>query len=61
MTVWLPTGKLVVLKDAMVKEPEVLTFTGLPALMPSIWNCTVPLGVPAPGAPMLIVAVKVTL
>jgi hypothetical protein len=26
----------------------------------SIWNCTIPVGVPTPGAVTLIVAVKVT-
>ena len=40
--------------------PEVLTGAGLPALLPSTWNWTVPVGVPAPGAVAEIVAVKVT-
>jgi hypothetical protein len=59
--VWLPTVKLAVLKEAVITPPEVVTPTGLPVLLPSIWNCTVPVGVPAPGAPTLMVAVKVTL
>ena len=48
-------------KEAAVTPPEVATFTGLPALLPSIWNWTVPVGVPAPGAAAPIVAVKITL
>ena len=40
--------------------PEVPTVTGLPALAPSITNCTVPVGVPEPGAGTLMVAVNVT-
>src|SRR5437870_7147613 len=61
MTAWLPTVKVVELKVAVVTPPDVLTLTAPPALLPSIWNWTVPLGVPAPGAVMLIVAVKITL
>ena len=60
MTVWLPPVKVLVLKEAVVTPPVVLTLTGLPALLPSTWNCTVPAGVPAPGAVTLMVAVKVT-
>ena len=37
-----------------------LKLTGLPKAEPSIENCTVPVGVPAPGATALTVAVKVT-
>ena len=48
------------LKEAVVTPPVVLTLIALPALLPSIWNCTAPVGVPAPGAVMLMVAVKVT-
>ncbi len=59
--VWLPADKLVVLRKAVEVPPEVVMPTGLPALLPSIWNCTVPVGAPAPGAPTLIVAVNVTL
>jgi len=33
--------------------------TGNPKLLPSIANCTVPVGVPEPGAAALTVAVKV--
>ena len=48
------------LKEAVVTPPVVLTLTGLPALLPSTWNWTVPVGVPAPGAVILMIAVKVT-
>jgi hypothetical protein len=51
---------VLVLKEAVATPFEVLTGTGLPALLPSIWNCTVPVGVPAPGAAARTVAVKVT-
>ena len=37
-----------------------LSVTGPPKLEPSIWNCTVPPGVPAPGALAVTLAVKVT-
>ena len=57
----MPTARVVLLNEAVVTPPVVLTFTGPPALLPSTWNCTVPVGVPAPGAVMLIVAVNVTL
>ena len=60
MTVWLPTLKLLVPKEAVVTPSAVVTLTGPPASLPSIWNWTVPLGVPAPGAVMLMVAVKVS-
>src|SRR5437867_3269089 len=56
---WAPTASVAVLKEAVVKPPEVLTLTGLPALLPSIWNWTVPVGVPVPGAVTLMVAVNV--
>jgi hypothetical protein len=49
-----------VLKEAVVTPAALLMLTGLPPLLPSIANCTVPLGVPAPGAAILIVAVKDT-
>ena len=48
-------------KEAVVTPPVVLTLTGLPALLPSIRNWRVPVGVPAPGAVMLMVAVNITL
>jgi hypothetical protein len=51
----------VVLKEAVVMPFDVLTPMGLPTLPPSIWNWTVPVGMPAPGAVTLMVAVKVTL
>src|SRR5438876_177253 len=60
-TVCVPTAKALVLKEALVTPLVVLTFTGLPTLLPSIWNWTVPVGVPAPGAVMLTVAVMVML
>src|SRR5438128_2500972 len=49
------------LKEAVVTPPVVLTLTGLPALLPSIWNWTVPVGVPEPGATAVTVAVKVAI
>jgi hypothetical protein len=49
-----------VLNEALVTPPVVLTLTGLAALLPSITNWTVPLGVPAPETAALTVAVKVT-
>src|SRR5438309_481772 len=48
------------LKLAAVTPAVVFTLTGLPVLVPSIANWTVPVGVPAPGAATLIVAVKIT-
>src|SRR5947209_2359302 len=64
VTVCVPTasrvGRVVVLKEAVVMPLVVLTLTGLPALLPSIWNCTIPVGVPKPDA-VMIVAVKVML
>jgi hypothetical protein len=58
--VWFPAARLEVVKLAVVVPPEVATFTGLPALVPSITNWTAPVGVPAPEAMKLMVAVKVT-
>src|SRR5438552_18977084 len=55
-----PPASEAVDKEAVVTPPLVLTLTGLPALLPSIWNCTVPEGVPPPGDVILIVAVNVT-
>src|SRR5205807_540376 len=40
-----PTVRAEVLKNDVVTPPMVVTLTGLPALLPSIWNCTVPVGV----------------
>ena len=34
--------------------------TAVPKFVPSIWNCTVPVGVPEPGGLAATVAVKVT-
>src|SRR5260370_32453470 len=56
-----PTANVAMLKEAVVTPPEVLTLTGLPASLPSIWNWTVPVGAPAAGAVMLTVTVNVTL
>jgi len=56
--VWLPTASVAVLNEAVVTPAVVVTVTGLPVLLPSIWNWTVPVGVPL-GT--LIVAVNVTL
>jgi hypothetical protein len=61
VTVWLPTVSVLLLNVAVVTPLVVLTLAGLPVLLPSTWNCTVPVGVPAPGAVILMVAVKVTL
>src|SRR5215469_16458521 len=60
VTVCVPTAGLAVLKEAVVIPPKVPTLTGLPALLLSIWNWTVPVGVPAPGVVTLMAAVKVT-
>jgi hypothetical protein len=56
LTVWLPGVKVEVL-DCAVPPTNV---TGAPALLPSITNWTVPVGVPDPGAAAVTVAVKVT-
>jgi hypothetical protein len=56
-----PAEKEVALKLPVVTPPVVLTFTGLPELLPSIMNWTVPVGAPRPGEVTLMVAVKVTL
>jgi hypothetical protein len=60
VTVWVAAARAV-LKEAVVTPPALLTLTGLPALLPSTMNCTVPLGAPAPGAVTLTVAVKLML
>jgi hypothetical protein len=56
--VWLPTCRL--LTGALVATPPV-KLTGLPRLLPSITNWTVPVGVPLPAAPTVTVAAKVML
>src|SRR5216683_1961842 len=61
VTACVPAANVLVMKEAVVTPLVVLTLIGLPALLPSIWNWTVPIGVPAAGAVTLIVAVKVTL
>src|SRR5690349_10334132 len=55
--VWPATDRLLV--AALVATP-LLRLTGFPKFMPSIWNCTVPVGVPAPWA-AATVAVKLML
>jgi hypothetical protein len=55
-----PGAKEAVLNEAVVTPPVVVTLAGPPALLPSITNCTVPLGVPVPAV-TLTVAVNVTL
>jgi hypothetical protein len=56
--VWLLAVRLVV--AGLVASPPVRV-TGLPKFVPSMTNCTVPVGVPLPGAVTLTVAVKLTL
>ncbi len=46
--------------EPLVAKPP-LRLMGPPKGEPSIENCTVPLGVPAPGATALTAAVKITL
>jgi hypothetical protein len=58
--VCMPGANEAVLKVAVVTPPVVVTLAGLPALLPSIRNCTVPLGVPLPGELTLTVAAKLT-
>jgi len=57
VTVCDPTVSVLVLPDAATPDTSV---TGEPKLLPSIVNCTVPLGVPVPGATAATVAVKLT-
>jgi hypothetical protein len=52
--VWSPTGRL--LPAALLATPPV-KLTGLPKFVPSITNCTVPVGVPLPSL-ALTLAVK---
>src|SRR5712692_2392646 len=61
VTVCVPAANVLVLKEAVVTPLVVLTLIGLPALLPSTWNCIVPVGVLAAAAVALTVAVKVTL
>src|SRR5688572_31266336 len=46
--------------DVFIVATPTLKATGAPTGVPLSRNCTVPLGVPAPGATALTVAVKVT-
>src|SRR5438132_1588530 len=55
-----PAAREAVLNVALVTPPDVLTLTGPPNGLPSIWNCTFPVGVPAPGLCTVMVAVTVT-
>src|SRR5258708_13624134 len=55
--VWADTAREVM--GAVVAVPPE-SVTEPPKTFPSIWNCTVPVGVPAPGDAALMVAVKVT-
>ena len=57
VTVCVPWVSVEVLPE--VAEPAT-SVTGDPKLLPSTENCTVPLGVPAPGAMAATVAVKLT-
>src|SRR5438874_811635 len=59
--VCMPAARVVVLKEAVVTPARVLTFIGLAALLPSIWNWTDPVGVPPPGVVTEMIAVKDTL
>ena len=45
---------------ATLAAKPLMSGTGLPNLVPSIWNCTVPVGVPILGLLAEIVAVKLT-
>ena len=57
MTVAVPTARLES-AGLLALPPERLT--ALPKFTPLVLNCTVPAGVPVPGATALTVAVKVT-
>ncbi len=45
--------------EELLATPEFST-TGAPKFTPSIWNCTLPVGVPAPGETVATVAEKLT-
>ena len=55
--VWVPTDRPDVL---MLAWPLLERLAGEPYADPSIMNCTVPVGVPEPGALAITVAVNVT-
>jgi hypothetical protein len=57
VTVCVPSASVEMLPE--VAEPET-NVTGEPNALPSIANCTVPVGVPAPGAAAVTFAVKLT-
>src|SRR5436309_3556910 len=54
-----PADSELVLKDAVIRPPAEVRLTGLPKELPSTANWIAPVGVPAPGARMLMLAVKV--
>src|ERR1035437_6582745 len=58
LTVIEPCGRMLVTKVAM---PPPSRTTGSPSATPLVLNCTLPVGVPAPGGTAPSVAVKVTL
>ena len=60
MIVWFAAARALVVKVAVVTPFVVLTFWAEPRLLPPSLNCTVPVGLPEPGAFTLIVAVNVT-
>jgi len=53
----LPTASVAIVPEVATLPASV---TGVPKLLPSIANCTVPLGVPFPGASAVTLAVKLT-
>ena len=57
MIVWFPPESVLV--DGLVADPPA-SATGPPKSAPSMRNCTVPVGVPAPGEAAATVAVNVT-
>ena len=59
--VCVPAVRLAVLKEPVAVPPLPVMLTALPLLLPSTWNCTVPVGVPLAGFCALTVAVKLTL
>jgi hypothetical protein len=57
VTVWFATDSVAVFPEVAVPDESV---TGEPKFVPSIANCTVPLGVPVAGETAVTVAVNVT-
>src|SRR5437870_2079848 len=58
--VCVPAASEAMVKVALVRAADVLTLTGPPRLLPSIWNWTVPVGAATPGNGTLMLAVNVT-